>query len=174
MDNQNERPPPVIEHEGRAQTELAVGNCIPIPQLENDRQEEGWFEQTSVHMLIGSSYIGAWVHQRRIHPATHVFEYYCRAQRDTDAALSAAAYKAFAAIGRLARERNRHALVRIHPAHFTPAGAASKTGCEFACALDRHGIELADFIEPKPDTLVWLDTHAWVDRLSNRDRRRKR
>jgi hypothetical protein len=175
MDAQNERPPPVIDHGGQAHQEEANINCSFLRQDEDDRQAaDGWLVSTTVHMLVGATYIGTWVEQQRIHPSTHVVEYHRYARRDTNAARSAAAYRAFAATGRLARKRNSNALVHTHAARFTSAGAASKTGCEFACALDRHGIELTSIIEPRPSTLGWLDTHAWVDKPSGQERRRRR
>jgi hypothetical protein len=173
MDATSERPPPVIDREGRAHQEEA-NNSSFLLQGDDDRQErEGWCEITTVHMLIGAAYIGTTVELHRIHPATDVVEYRSYARRDTSAAAAAAAYRAFAATGRLARKRNSSALVHMHEARITPAGAASKTGCEFACALDRLGIALASFID-RPRALGWLDVHAWVDKPQRRRRRQRR
>jgi hypothetical protein len=100
---ENKRPPPVIDHGGQAHQEEANINYSFLRQDEDDRQvEEGWLEQTTVRMLIGAAYIGTWAEWPRIHPNTHVVEYRHYARRDTNAARSAAAYRAFAATGRRA------------------------------------------------------------------------
>jgi hypothetical protein len=188
MDDKKEHPPPAANR-GRVQKEELRASSLPLYQPYDSRQlGNGCVEVTYVETLIGRAYIGIEIEQHindpnilrivqrpyksgprkgQLHPVRLHYENRDRRERRGRTSDPVAAAKAFHTLHRtlgigpagMAGMFGGSSLRLMGTPHFTPAGATSKTGQDFASALRRHGIKVAS--EPTlpraPDEFWWLD-----------------